>query len=354
MLTVAFDRLNITASFLVTQTIALGVYFIKGNASWRLLFGLQFVPAVIMGVFSYYVPESPRWLCLKGRFTETLEILRLLNGDDRGIEDDEHGSNQRDFLQIQAQIEEESAYTRSWGKILRKRSYLRRFALIIGFFFFQQFTGIIPLAGYQVIIYQMLGYGPVISLVLTVVYGVATTLGVISCGFWLDKVGRRTALLACYLAMIPSMALLVGFWVAFEKSGNQDLGLAKGILIGVFLTAFAFSGVMNAFGPTYASEIMPTEIRAAGVASGYFVFNALAIMIAQVTPIAIEKISWKYFLIFLIMDCIFIMIAYLFYPETKNMSLEHIGEAFGDQVVKIRGTDCSQDDERQTASLKLQ
>jgi hypothetical protein len=50
--------------------------------------------------------------------------------------------------------------------------------------------------------------------------------------------------------MIPSMALVVGFWVPFERSGNLDLGLVKGILVGVYLTGFTFSGVMNAFGPT--------------------------------------------------------------------------------------------------------
>jgi hypothetical protein len=136
---------------------------------------------------------------------------------------------------------------------------------------------------------------------------------------------------ACYLAMIPSMAILVGFWIGFEKSSNENLGSAKGILVGVYLTAFAFSGVMNAFGPVYASEIMPTEIRAAGVASGYLVFNAVGIMITQVTPMAIEKIAWRYFLIFLIMDCIFLVIAYLFYPETKNIALESVGEVFGDE-----------------------
>lgn len=89
--------------------------------------------------------------------------------------------------------------------------------------------------------------------------------------------------------------------------------------------------------PQYASEIMPTEIRAAGVASGYFVFNALAVLIAQITPTAIEKIAWRYFLIFLIMDCIFIVIAYVFYPETSNVALESTGEAFGDKVVGFDG-----------------
>lgn len=118
----------------------------------------------------------------------------------------------------------------------------------------------------------MLGSSNVQSLVLTVVYGAVTTLGVITCGFWLDKVGRRTALvsrreisnsprsarsnklilwqLACYAGMIPAMAFIVGFWIPFEASGNQSLGLAKGILVGVYLVCFTFSGVMNAFGPT--------------------------------------------------------------------------------------------------------
>lgn len=77
-------------------------------------------------------------MCLKGKNAEALETLRLLGGGDDNIEEDGHGTNYRDFLQIQAQIEEEKTYTRSWEKILRKRSYLRRFALIIGFFFFQQ------------------------------------------------------------------------------------------------------------------------------------------------------------------------------------------------------------------------
>ena len=84
---------------------------------------------------------------------------------------------------------------------------------------------------------------------------------------------------------------------------------------------------------------MPTEIRAAGLACGYFIFNALAVLLAQITPMAIEAISWRYFLVFLIMDCIYLVIVFLFYPETKNMALEQIGEVFGDSVAKHEGSD---------------
>jgi hypothetical protein len=132
------NRLNITASFSFTQCISLGLYFVQGNTSWRLLFGLQYIPAAVLATFSFWMPESPRWLCLKGRHTESLDTLRLLHGNNRVVEHDENGSHYKEFLQIRAQIEEDKTYTRSWRKIIHKRSYLRRFALIMGFFFFQQ------------------------------------------------------------------------------------------------------------------------------------------------------------------------------------------------------------------------
>lgn len=91
-----------------------------------------------MGIFSFFVPESPRWLCLKGKNKEALETIRRLDGGAKDAENPGHDNIRSEFLQIQAQIEEEKTYTRSWRSILRKRSYLRRFALIIGFFFFQQ------------------------------------------------------------------------------------------------------------------------------------------------------------------------------------------------------------------------
>jgi hypothetical protein len=58
-------------------------------------------------------------------------------------------------------------------------------------------------------------------------------------------------------------------------------------------------------------------------------------MLVQVTPIAIEAISWRYFLIFVICDCIFIIIFYFFYPETKNKPLEELEALFGDKVCAI-------------------
>jgi hypothetical protein len=77
---------------------------------------------------------------------------------------------------------------------------------------------------------------------------------------------------------------------------------------------------------------MPTPIRAAGNAVAFCTFNAITIMLVQVTPIAVEHIAWKYFLIFIITDAIFIVVVWWVYPETVGKTLEEIAALFGDEV----------------------
>lgn len=77
---------------------------------------------------------------------------------------------------------------------------------------------------------------------------------------------------------------------------------------------------------------MPTCIRSAGVATSYVVMHSVMILVVQVTPMALEDISWRYFLIFLICNCIFVVLLFLFYPETKGKTLEEMNALFGDEV----------------------
>jgi hypothetical protein len=133
-------------------------------------------------------------------------------------------------------------------------------------------------------------------------------------------------------------------WARFEVSGNTNMLLGRftvGFMF-VYLAGYAF--IMNSFGYTYPSEIMPTPIRAVGNATAFCTFNAITIMLVQVTPIAVEKIAWKYFLIFIICDAIFLIVVYFVYPETSGRTLEEIAALFGDEVaVDINATSHSPD-----------
>lgn len=65
--------------------------------------------------------------------------------------------------------------------------------------------------------------------------------------------------------------------------------------------------------------------------------HILIIILVQFTPQAIETISWKFFLIFVISTGIFAIVFIVFYPETRNKTLEEMEGVFGDKV----STNCS-------------
>lgn len=320
----AFYSLNISFSYMITEWLGLAFYFIPGNASWRTLFGLQLLPGLCMLIGSFWMPFSPRWLVYVGRYDEALETLNKIHPHTASTE----------FHQIKAQIEHDKANKLGIKDVFRKPSYMRRIALVAGFFFFQQCTGVIPISNYQVFIYQSMNFSPVMSLVLLGMWGTTSTISVITTAFWFDKIGRRNGLFMAYGMMIPATAILVGCWSSFQASGNTEHGLAIGALIGIYFFCFGFSGVMNSFGPVYGSEIMPTNIRAMGVATGYFVFNIFIILHVQTAPQALAALSWKYFVIFLALDCVYVVIVYFCYPETKGKTLEEIEGVFGDSVAE--------------------
>jgi len=57
---------------------------LTGEVAWRMPLGLQLLPPTIILCGVWFIPESPRWLCLKGRYEEAAEVLtRYHGGGDR-------------------------------------------------------------------------------------------------------------------------------------------------------------------------------------------------------------------------------------------------------------------------------
>jgi len=75
---------------------------------------------------------------------------------------------------------------------------------------------------------------------------------------------------------------------------------------------------------------MPTCIRGADVATAYVVMHCILLVIVQVTPLALEEISCRYFMV--VVKCIFVFVLYFFYPETKWKTLEEMKLLFGEEV----------------------
>src|ERR1700761_2952860 len=133
--------LNISVGYAITEWLGLAFYFIPGQASWRVLFGLQALPTILMGIGSLWMPESPRWLALKGRYDEALDVLRRIHeGVKNQVEGEIEGEEfyQQEYHQIKAQIELDKAEQLGLKDIFTRPSYRRRVILVILFFLFQQ------------------------------------------------------------------------------------------------------------------------------------------------------------------------------------------------------------------------
>lgn len=67
---------------MVSYWVDLGFFFTDGEISWRFPIALQsiFTIAMIVCIWTFRVPESPRWLASKGRHEEALAVLAQLEG----------------------------------------------------------------------------------------------------------------------------------------------------------------------------------------------------------------------------------------------------------------------------------
>jgi hypothetical protein len=331
----------------------LGFSYIEGGElKWRIFLGIQLVCAIIMLVGSIWMPESPRWLVVKDRHDEALRVLERLHGDKSGaptpVTNEESDAAvtdhvpfyRKEFNQIHAQILFERENPQLGLKaIFRNRSYRKRFLLILWFFVGQQLTAVIPLQNYQTILYRSLGITGRMSLILVGVWG--TTALIVSCfaAYFFDIFGRRKNFFISLVTLTTGSVLLVAFWARYEASGNTNKTLGNLAIFSMFLFLAGYGWVMNAFGYTYTPEIMvrnsqalassqsfandlqPMEVRATGMAFGFASKTAIVVMLVQVTPIAVQDISWRYFLVFIVCDVIFGIGVYLWFPEVSEATM---------------------------------
>lgn len=160
-----------------------------------------------MAAVTPWLPESPRFLIMKGRYDEALDVIKKLHGGAPGHDDDFFI---REFNQIKAQHELEVAEKVGLRTILSRPSYRKRMFIVVFQFAFAMFTGIIPLQNYQVILYQYLGVTNKMALVMVGVWGTIGTIFCIIGALLFDKLGRRVSLLSSlWVQFLASIAMVI-------------------------------------------------------------------------------------------------------------------------------------------------
>lgn len=181
-----------TAAFCLAGWMNYGLYF-QGNAlQWRFPLGFQLIFPAIVATALLFIPESPRWLLLKDRPEDAIQVIARLEGPNVDVA---HPEVKAQFLAIQAALQEERKDPVLAMDVLccrDKTQTLRRLLLSCGTQFMQQFSGVNALGYYlPTLLQQSVGLDEQASRLLTAVNGTTYLFAACCCLIIIDWFGRR-------------------------------------------------------------------------------------------------------------------------------------------------------------------
>lgn len=279
---------------------------------WRIMLGVIAIPAAVMFLGVLFLPESPRWLFLKGRKEHAIGVFKRMH-----LEDDEIEAEVRE-------IEESTKIKQNGFQMLRENANFRRvIGLGIGLQIIQQLTGINVVMYYAPKIFALAGFEDVTEQMWgTVTVGVTNVLATFIAIAFVDRLGRKPIMYAGFAVMGLAM-VTVGLLFNADISKNPQLGYPAIAALLVFIIGFAMSA-----GPIVwiiCSEIYPLAGRDIGVTfstATNWITNAI---VGQTFLTLIATLGGgNTFLLYGGMNVLFIIFFILLVPETKGVSLESI------------------------------
>ena len=379
---VTFNQLNIVlgisiayfSNYYFQQTIA------DPDLKWRIMLGVEAVPAIIYLALLFTVPRSPRWLMQKGMDDEALSVLVKVHGKAQSL---------IEYQEIDRSLKEEVNKDKArWSDVFSVRM---KTVLIIGFgiAFFQQITGINAIFYYAPMIFEMAGGGKDAAFLQAAILGVTNVVMTVVAMFLIDSLGRKPLLYMGATGIFISLAI-VGFSfqnakynidqvsmqslieevvemeanpvhlaniqklteledrvfeneVAFfslvkEKVGQDTYNSFKEIilkhsitingiwvLVGLIMFVASFAISMGPVMWTLLSEIFPNKLRGLAISIMGFWNSIVSFSVATVFPAQLEFMgSGNTYLIYSFFGLLTLLFVWRFVPETKGKSLEEL------------------------------
>jgi len=306
---------------MLSYWIDFGFSFLEPSSiSWRFPIAFQIVLALIILAGIPGLPESPRWLILKGRNEEALVVLAALAdrpADDPVVQDEFKTVNETVFEMSRGGF-------RDCFKRNKNRNFHRTVLAYVNQMF-QQISGINILTYYIATLFQRLDLGDELSRLLAAVNGTEYWLASLIAIFTIEKFGRRSLMLFGAVGQAACMYVLAGVNSPWDSQTKAEAVVAV-VCLFLFNTFFAVGWLGMTW--LYPAEVTPLSIRAPATAiatTANWIFNFMVVMI---TPPAFTNITWRTYLLFAVINTFMVPCVYLFFPETTGRSLEEMDEIF--------------------------
>ena len=281
-------------------------YLISGihDEDWRFMLGAEAIPAILYTLAVFTVPKSPRWLLLKNRDDEAMEVLEQLQLKTNLTE---LGKD------IHQSIEEGK------GETIFNKKY--RFIVTLAFLiaFFNQWSGINAFLYYAPRIFEEAGLGASTALLGSIGIGatnfVFTLIGI----YLIDRLGRKQLMYIGSIGYIISLSLVS---MAFFLNWT---GMAVPIFLFLFIAAHAVGQGTVIW--VFISEIFPNHLRGAGQSFGSFTHWILAALIPSFVPLLFGTVGagvvFAFFAFMMVLQLLFVI---FMMPETKGVPLEDLAK----------------------------
>ncbi|ETN38045.1 uncharacterized protein HMPREF1541_07668 [Cyphellophora europaea CBS 101466] len=308
----------IAGGICISYWIDFGFSFLSTSVAWRFPIAFQcFFALVILG-FIMELPESPRWLVLRGREREATEVLAALSDlpeEDKFI--------QSEFATIKDTVlEMEKSSFKDLFTMDENRNF-HRVVLAYVNQMFQQISGINLITYYAPFIYeQEIGLSGFLSRILAACNGTEYFIASLLAIFIIEKVGRRKLMLIGAAGMSGSMAILAGM----SYLGGSGPGIVAAVFLFVFNSFFAIGWLGMTW--LYPTEVVPLRIRAPANALATSANWAFNFMVVMITPVAFSSIGYQTYIIFAVINAAIVPCVYFFFPETAYRSLEEMDSIF--------------------------
>lgn len=178
-------QLMITVGILIANILNYGFSKISGGWGWRLSLGGAMVPALIIIVGSFTLPDTPSSLIERGCHEEAKELLKEV----RGVDDVD-----AELADLVAAKDASKQVKNQWVALFQSK-YRPQLTMAIAIPFFQQLTGINVITFYAPVLFRTLGFGNSASLISAVITGTVNCLSTIAAILLVDRFGRRVLFL---------------------------------------------------------------------------------------------------------------------------------------------------------------